>query len=98
MKYLQKSFSVGVGSDAYRANYDAIFRKEALPPPEPEAVHALECSKAGKCADCNGPAKVLPWEYDIKKDVFRDIPRGECAISYRDQFHWEGICGARARE
>jgi len=64
-KFGQKSFSVGVGSDAYRENYDRIFRSrhadhgQALADGEPEdagcgctdSPDRAECARAG-CGFC----------------------------------------------
>lgn len=50
MRYLEKSFSVAVGSDAYRANYDSIFRKE------PETAHIDDgacCHGEKTCPTCD---------------------------------------------
>lgn len=49
MKYLQKSFSVGLGSDKYRDNYDQVFgKKETSKESQEEAPKRVyRCPKCG---------------------------------------------------
>lgn len=68
MKYLQKSFSSGPASDAYRENYDRIFKKKSLSDVDAAELDVLlRIDQAHKKIDCGFPEVPEGLEQKIKE-------------------------------
>jgi hypothetical protein len=59
MKYHDKSFSVSMGSDAYRENFDRIFRQKA-----PAEAPAAEDYSQRQCTACLTTGTLAPMQVD----------------------------------